>query len=196
MTEEKRPVLSLKRKPAADTAATGTPETPVVVRRKKVVVVTTPPAWKLKKEKLAQAKQAAEAAASQPAPEAVKAVKTPGPVRYLRLLPPEQAIMTLKAFWPQLFDGDSPRLLATGMREQLFADIAGRDLPLSHKQVIKCLKSLTRSAGYLSRMREGASRYDLQGNVVATVTADEAHYASERMMKELLRAERKMSQTV
>jgi sRNA-binding protein len=39
-------------------------------------------------------------------------------------------------------------------------------------------------------------RYDLQGNVVATVTADEAHYASERMMKELLRAERKMSQTV
>ncbi|MDV1894642.1 ProQ/FINO family protein, partial [Raoultella ornithinolytica] len=76
------------------------------------------------------------------------------------------------------------------------ADIAGRDLPLSHKQVIKCLKSLTRSAGYLSRMREGASRYDLQGNVVATVTADEAHYASERMMKELLRAERKMSQTV
>lgn len=117
-------------------------------------------------------------------------------MRYLRLLPPEQAIMTLKVFWPQLFDGNSPRLLATGMREQLLADIASRDLPLSHKQVIKCLKSLTRSAGYLSRMREGASRYDLQGNVVATVTADEAHYASERMMKELLRAERKMSQTV
>ena len=104
--------------------------------------------------------------------------------------------MTLKAFWPQLFDGNSPRLLATGMREQLFADIASRDLPLSHKQVIKCLKSLTRSAGYLSRMREGDSRYDLQGNAVATVTAEEAKYASERMMKELLRAERKMSQTI
>jgi hypothetical protein len=163
-----------------------------VVRRKKVVVVSTPPAWKVKKEKLE--KQAAEAAARQTVPVMVKALKAP-PVRYLPLLP-EQAIMTLKAFWPQLFDGDSPRLLATGMREQLFADIAGRDLPLSHKQVIKCLKSLTRSAGYLSRMREGASRYDLQGNVVATVTADEAHYASERMMKELLRAERKMSQTV
>lgn len=49
------------------------------------------------------------------------------------------------------------------MREQLFADIVNRDLPLSHKQVIKCLKSLTRSAGYLSRMKVGASRYDLQG---------------------------------
>ncbi|STV46730.1 conjugal transfer fertility inhibition protein FinO [Klebsiella pneumoniae subsp. rhinoscleromatis] len=160
------------------------------------MVVSTPPAWKVKKEKLEQAKKTAEAAALQIAEEAVKAAKTPPPVRYLQLLPPEQAIMTLKAFWPQLFEGNAPRLLATGMREQLFADIAGRDLPLSHKQVIKCLKSLTRSAGYLSRMREGASRYDLQGNVVATVTAEEAQYASERMMKELLRAERKMSQTI
>ena len=174
MSEEKRPVLSLKRKPAAE---------------------RTPPAWKVKKEKLEQAKKAAEAAARQAAAEPVKAAKVPPPVRYLRLLPPEQASMTLKAFWPQLFDGNSPRLLATGMREQLFADIASRDLPLSHKQVIKCLKSLTRSAGYLSRMREGASRYDLQGNAVATVTAEEAQYASERMMKELLRTERMRSQT-
>ncbi|WP_200780730.1 fertility inhibition protein FinO [Klebsiella oxytoca] len=196
MVEEKRPVLSLKRKPAADSTGPDSPGSPGVVRRKKVVVVSTPPAWKVKKEKLEQAKQAAEAAAHQAVPEPVKVAKAPPPVRYLRLLPPEQAIMTLKAFWPQLFDGNSPRLLATGMREKLFADIARRDLPLSHKQVIKCLKSLTRSAGYLSRMREGASRYDLQGNAVATVTAEEARYASERMMKELLRAERKMSQTI
>jgi hypothetical protein len=161
----------------------------------KVVVVSTPPAWKVKKEKLEQAKKAAEAAARQAAEEAVKAAKTPPPVRYLQLLPPEQAIMTLKAFWPQLFEGNAPRLLATGMREQLFADITERDLPLSHKQVIKCLKSLTRSAGYLSRMREGASRYDLQGNAVATVTTEEARYAGERMMKELLRTERMRSQS-
>lgn len=195
MAEEKRPVLSLKRKPAAESTGKNVTGTPGVVRRKKVVVVSTPPAWKVKKEKLEQAKKAAEAAARQSVAEPVKAAKAPPPVRYLQLLPPEQAIMTLKAFWPQLFDGNSPRLLATGMREQLFADIAGRDLPLSHKQVIKCLKSLTRSAGYLSRMREGASRYDLQGNVVATVTAEEAKYAGERMMKELLRTERMRSQS-
>ena len=197
MSEEKRPVLSLKRKPAENstTSAEATPA-PGVVRRKKVVVVSSPPAWKAKKEKLEKVKQAAEAAARNAAPVPVKAVKTPPPVRYLRLLPPEQAIMTLKAFWPQLFDGNAPRLLATGMREQLFADIVNRDLPLSHKQVIKCLKSLTRSAGYLSRMKVGASRYDLQGNAVATVTAEEAQYASERMMKELLRTERMRSQSV
>ena len=194
MSEEKRPVLSLKRKPAENsTAPAEATPVPGVVRRKKVVVVSSPPAWKAKKEKLEKVKQAAEAATRNAAP--VKVVKTPPPVRYLRLLPPEQAIMTLKAFWPQLFDGNSPRLLATGMREQLFADIVNRDLPLSHKQVIKCLKSLTRSAGYLSRMKVGASRYDLQGNAVATVTAEEAQYASERMMKELLRTERMRSQS-
>ncbi|EMP4205749.1 fertility inhibition protein FinO [Klebsiella variicola] len=194
MSEEKRPVLSLKRKPAENsTAPAEATPAPGVVRRKKVVVVSSPPAWKAKKAKLEKVKQAAEAATRNAAP--VKAVKTPPPVRYLRLLPPEQAIMTLKAFWPQLFDGNSPRLLATGMREQLFADIVNRDLPLSHKQVIKCLKSLTRSAGYLSRMKEGASRYDLQGNAVATVTAEEAQYASERMMKELQRTERMRSQS-
>ncbi|HEO9814698.1 TPA: fertility inhibition protein FinO [Klebsiella variicola] len=194
MSEEKRPVLSLKRKPAENSTAPAE-ATPAlgVVRRKKVVVVSSPPAWKAKKAKLEKVKQAAEAATRNAAP--VKVVKTPPPVRYLRLLPPEQAIMTLKAFWPQLFDGNSPRLLATGMREQLFADIVNRDLPLSHKQVIKCLKSLTRSAGYLSRMKVGASRYDLQGNAVATVTAEEAQYASERMMKELLRTERMRSQS-
>jgi Tfp pilus assembly protein PilX len=128
-----------------------------VVRRKKVVVVSAPPAWKVKKEKLERAKQAAEAAARQAEPVPVKATKAPPPVRYLRLTAaragdhdPEGVLATAVR-----------RQLATsaghGMREQLFADIARRDLPLSHKQVIKCLKSLTRSAGYLSRMREGAS---------------------------------------
>ena len=95
MSEEKRPVLSLKRKPATDNAGannnTGTPD--VVVRRKKVVVVSTPPAWKVKKEKLE--KKAAEAAARKTVPVMAKALKVPPPVRYLRLLPPEQAIMTL-----------------------------------------------------------------------------------------------------
>lgn len=196
MSEEKRPVLSLKRKPAENstTSAEATPALVWCAERRSWW--SRPRRPEGKKEKLEKVKQAAEAAARNAAPVPVKAVKTPPPVHYLRLLPPEQAIMTLKAFWPQLFDGNSPRLLATGMREQLFADIVNRDLPLSHKQVIKCLKSLTRSAGYLSRMKVGASRYDLQGNAVATVTAEEAQYASERMMKELLRAERKMSQTL
>ena len=194
MTEEKRPTLSLKKKPAEQSTGTE-PESPRIVRRKQVVNVTTPPAWKVKKEKLAR--KAEQIASAKPVPpEPASPEKTNRKIRYLRLPALQVAIDPLQPWWPALFDGDKPRLLATGMREQLFADIVNRDLPLSHKQVIKCLKSLTRSAGYLSRMKVGASRYDLQGNAVATVTAEEAQYASERMMKELLRAERKMSQTL
>ena len=64
MSEEKRPVLSLKRKPAENsTAPAEATPAPGVVRRKKVVVVSSPPAWKAKKEKLEKVKQAAEAAA-------------------------------------------------------------------------------------------------------------------------------------
>ncbi|MDZ2238121.1 conjugal transfer protein, partial [Klebsiella pneumoniae] len=53
MSEEKRPVLSLKRKPAENsTAPAEATPAPGVVRRKKVVVVSSPPAWKAKKAKL------------------------------------------------------------------------------------------------------------------------------------------------
>jgi hypothetical protein len=51
MTEDKRPTLSLKRKPGKTPAGADTAR---VVRRKQVVNVTTPPAWKVKKEKLAR----------------------------------------------------------------------------------------------------------------------------------------------
>ena len=85
MAEEKRPVLSLKRKPAENsTAPAEATPAPGVVRRKKVVVVSSPPAWKAKKAKLEKAKQAAEADARNAAPAPDKAVKTPPPVRYLR----------------------------------------------------------------------------------------------------------------
>ncbi|MFW8320155.1 conjugal transfer protein, partial [Klebsiella pneumoniae] len=79
--EEKRPVLSLKRKPAENsTAPAEATPAPGVVRRKKVVVVSSPPAWKAKKAKLEKAKQAAEADARNAAPAPDKAVKTPPPV--------------------------------------------------------------------------------------------------------------------
>ena len=80
MSEEKRPVLSLKRKPA-ENSTTSAEATPAlgVVRRQKVVAVSSPPAWKAKNAKLEKVKQAAEAAARTAAPGAVKPVKTPPP---------------------------------------------------------------------------------------------------------------------
>ncbi|EOH0530096.1 TPA: fertility inhibition protein FinO [Klebsiella pneumoniae] len=182
MTEEKRPTLSLKKKPAE--RSTGTePESPRIVRRKQVVNVTTPPAWKVKKEKLAR--KAEKIASAEPVPpEPASPEKTNRKIRYLRLPALQVAIDTLQPWWPALFDGDKPRLLATGIRETIFNDIASRGIPLSHKQVIKCLKRITRSEQYLSSMIAGAERVDLNGTPVSVVTPDEEQYAKLRMEKQ------------
>ncbi|HBU8525035.1 TPA: fertility inhibition protein FinO [Klebsiella aerogenes] len=179
MTEDKRPTLSLKRKPGEKTPEAGA-DTVRVVRRKQVVNVTTPPAWKVKKEKLARKTE--QPAPPTPAP--VIPEKAVRPVRYLRLPALQEATDALKAWWPALFEGDAPRLLAIGTREAFFDDMAERGIPLSHKRVIKCLKSITRSELYLSSMIAGAERVDLHGNPVSVVTPDEEKYAQLRLEKQ------------
>ena len=182
MTEEKRPTLSLKKKSAEQSTGTE-PESPRIVRRKQVVNVTTPPAWKVKKEKLAR--KAEQIASAKPVPpEPANPEKPNRKIRYLRLPALQVAIDTLQPWWPALFDGDKPRLLATGIRETIFNDIASRGIPLSHKQVIKCLKRITRSEQYLSSMIAGAERVDLNGTPVSVVTPDEEQYAKLRMEKQ------------
>ncbi|HFN0855573.1 fertility inhibition protein FinO [Klebsiella pneumoniae] len=182
MTEEKRPTLSLKKKSAEQSTGTE-PESPRIVRRKQMVNVTTPPAWKVKKEKLAR--KAEQIASAKPVPpEPANPEKPNRKIRYLRLPALQVAIDTLQPWWPALFDGDKPRLLATGLRETIFNDIASRGIPLSHKQVIKCLKRITRSEQYLSSMIAGAERVDLNGTPVSVVTPDEEQYAKLRMEKQ------------
>ncbi|HCF8354345.1 fertility inhibition protein FinO [Klebsiella pneumoniae] len=194
MTEEKRPTLSLKKKPAGQSTGTE-PESPRIVRRKQVVNVTTPPAWKVKKEKLAR--QAEQIASAEPVPpEPASPEKTNRKIRYLRLPALQVAIDTLQPWWPALFDGDKPRLLATGIRETIFNDIASRGIPLSHKQVIKCLKRITRSEQYLSSMIAGAERVDLNGTPVSVVTPDEEQYAKLRMEKQRRQQARTQSDMV
>ncbi|AXI38060.1 IncF plasmid conjugative transfer fertility inhibition protein FinO (plasmid) [Escherichia coli] len=72
---------------------------------------------------------------------------------------------TLKPWWPGLFDGDTPRLLACGIRDVLLEDVAQRNIPLSHKKLRRALKAITRSESYLCAMKAGACRYDTEGYV-------------------------------
>ena len=53
--------------------------------------------------------------------------------------------------------------------------------PISNKRIKRCLKSITRSKVYLSQTVVGAPRYDIKGNAVATVEANEQQYAIERL---------------
>lgn len=168
MADQKRPVLTLKRKTEGDAP---------VRSRKTVINVTTPPKWKVKKQKLSE-KAAREVELAAKKAQAKQALSV-----YLRLPTPEEAVDTLKPWWPGLFDGDTPRIFACGVREALFEDAARRGIPLSHKKIIRALKAIARSEAYLGAMKAGACRYDTEGYVTEHITVEEEQYALARLAK-------------
>lgn len=168
MTEQKRPVLTLKRK---------TEGTAPVRSRKTIINVTTPPKWKVKKQKLAE-KAAREAELAAKKAQARQALSI-----YLNLPTLDEAVNTLKPWWPGLFDGDTPRLLSCGIRDVLLEDVAQRNIPLSHKKLRRALKAITRSESYLGAMKAGACRYDTEGYVTEHISQEEEVYAAARLEK-------------
>ena len=95
----------------------------------------------------------------------------------------DEAVNTLKPWWPELFDGDTPRLLACGIRDVLLEDVAQRNIPLSHKKLRRALKAITRSESYLCAMKAGACRYDTEGYVTEHISQEEEAYAAARLDK-------------
>ncbi|EIY0669795.1 fertility inhibition protein FinO [Salmonella enterica] len=168
MTDQKRPVLTLKRRTEGEAP---------VRSRKTIINVATPPKWKVKKQKLSEkAVRDAELAAKKAQAREALAV-------YLKLTSLNDAVSTLKPWWPGLSDGDTPRLLQRGIREVLFVETAERGIPLSHKKILRALKGITRSEAYLTAMVAGACRYDTRGCVTAHITAEEEAYARARLEK-------------
>lgn len=168
MTEQKRPVLTLKRKTEGETPTRS---------RKTIINVTTPPKWKVKKQKLAE-KAAREAELAAKKAQARQALSI-----YLTLPSLDEAVNTLKPRWPGLFDGNTPRLLACGIREVLLDEVSQRNIPLSHKKLRRALKAITRSESYLGAMKAGACRYDTEGYVTEHITQEEEQYAQARPEK-------------
>ena len=159
MTEQKRPVLTLTRKTEGETP---------VRRRKTIINVTTPPKWKVKKQKLAE-KAAREAELAAKKAQARQALSI-----YLTLPSLDEAVNTLKPWWPGLFDG---------IREVLLDEVFQRNIPLSHKKLSRALKAITRSESYLCAMKAGACRYDTEGYVTEHITQEEEQYAQARLEK-------------
>ena len=197
MSDEKRKTLTLKRKPAEttesgadsanDTSSSSTLQLPRVVGRKKVVTVTTPPAWKVKKQALAvKVPPKIETPPALPLKSVEQAIKEAVPRQVkvpkgVKIIPLDEAINEMKTYWPGLFDGDVPRLIAIGSFEKLVADKQLNDYPISNKRIKRCLISITRSKAYLSQTVVGAPRYDIKGNVVDAVEECEQQYAIERL---------------
>lgn len=178
-----RPVLKLKRRPSASAEVEADTLSPVVSRRKVIVVNNTP---RYKKKKVAtellvvpqQAVQAESPVVNNVAPVQRKKVR---PNKRAFMVPSEIAVKTLRAFWPGLFDDEQLRPLAAGTREALFRDAENNEFPLSRKQIVRCLKSLTRTTDYQSSIVAGAARYDLNGAVSGYVTTDDEAYARDRV---------------
>ena len=148
-----------------------------IARLKTIINVTTPPKWKVKKQKLAE-KAAREAELAAKKAQARQALSI-----YLNLPTLDDAVNTLKPWWPGLFDGDTPRLLACGIRDVLLEDVAQRNIPLSHKKLRRALKAIIRSESYLCAMKAGACRYDTEGYVTEHISQEEEAYAAERLDK-------------
>ena len=197
MSDEKRKTLTLKRKPpettgggtdnSTDTKTLSTLQGPRVVGRKKVVTVTTPPVWKVKKQALAaKVPPKSETPPALPLKSVEQAIKEAVPRQVkvpkgVKIIPLDEAINEMKTYWPGLFDGDVPRLIAIGTFEKLVADKQLNDYPISNKRIKRCLISITRSKEYLSQTVVGAPRYDIKGNVVDAVEECEQQYAIERL---------------
>lgn len=100
------------------------------------------------------------------------------------------ALRALTDSWPQLFNTELPlRLMKTGIRVEMEADIIARQLPVSAKQLRRCLRSLTRSEGYLNATTPGGKRYGLDGLPVGVVTEEEYQLSRLRLEKILKRRE-------
>lgn len=210
MTDEQRPKLTLRRKPAPDVKeTTGGPGEPVrSVTRKKTVVVSQPPAWKLRKQEQEEKEKAERVAAKEAKRqekarlwaerqaqerEALRAAKRKPPPepKFRTLMTLEEAVAEIARCWPALALNGLPRLLAINIREAMIDDIRSRNLDMSVKKLKRCLSAITRSDAYLEAMTEGAWRIDIDGQPVDRVTAEEAAYAVRRKEQEHARLQRK-----
>ncbi|MGC6233477.1 ProQ/FINO family protein [Hafnia paralvei] len=91
---------------------------------------------------------------------------------------PADAVQTLRTHWPGLFTGGQLRPLAIGVREQLFADVMQRALPLSRKAIRRCLKTLTRTETYLSGLTAGVACYNADGSVESLIPPERERAAT------------------
>ncbi|HEN3636756.1 TPA: hypothetical protein U5E40_001351 [Yersinia enterocolitica] len=181
MTGERK-ILTLKRKSAPEHQEK-TSEIPVPLSRKKIRIEAKPNPRKKKKATETVVKTTLQLKTAKNETPVLR-VKEPTPIkppRPKRTLPYDEAVGIMQGYWPGLFEGKQPRLLKINIREDLYHDIEQRELPLSHKVLRRCLKSITRSPNYLLQTITDAPRYNIDSVVNGYVTELEYQYALKRL---------------
>ena len=181
MTGERK-ILTLKRKSPPEHQEKVS-ETPVPLSRKKIRIEAKPNPRKKKMatEPVVETTLQLKTAKNETPAIRVKEPKPIKPPRPKRTLPYDEAVSIMQVYWPGLFEGNQPRLLKINIREDLYHDIEQRELPLSHKVLRRCLKSITRSPDYLSQIHTDAPRYNLDGVVEGHVNEQEYQFAVESL---------------
>ncbi|MGE4781411.1 ProQ/FINO family protein [Yersinia enterocolitica] len=181
MTGERK-ILTLKRKSPPEHQEKIS-ETPVPLSRKKIKIEAKPNPRKKKMatEPVVETTLQPKTAKNETPVLRVREPKPIKPPRPKRTLSYDEALSIMQPYWPGLFDGQQPRLMKINIREDLYHDIEQRELPLSRKVLRRCLKSITRSADYLSQIQKDTPRYNLNGIVDGHVNELEYQFAIEKL---------------
>ncbi|WP_272682182.1 ProQ/FINO family protein [Providencia sp. PROV129] len=157
-----------------------------ITRRRKQVVVNT----QRKPNKPVKTTPTASPKKVTPPPEKKKdTVVTPLEKKITLPTPPKQhlslevAIANLSEYWPHLFPNGQLRPMAVGIREALFADKKGRELPISYKKLKRSLAAISHSVKYRTTIMPGAVRYDKDGQPDGTVTESDVVDTLKRIQK-------------
>ncbi|ECE0791355.1 proQ/FINO family protein [Salmonella enterica subsp. diarizonae] len=83
------------------------------------------------------------------------------------------------AFWPELFNLDSPKPLKVGVLDDIQRDIAARSLTIGAGVLKAAIASYTRRIRYKKAIAAGGARYDLSGQPCGEITPEQQQTAAD-----------------
>lgn len=175
---EKRPTLSIKRKPTNPIAkaqpkgqfkAAGKPATP-----------SKPPKTHEAADKTAKSLTAASVASEQSRLSKAELIARN---RAKKIRQGEAALPLLIQLWPSVFSLTAPKPLKIGIKEDVIAYAAERGLELSKAQITAALMVYTNRTEYRSAVLHGGHRIDLHGLPAGEVDEKAVEHANRRLEK-------------
>lgn len=171
MTEQKRPTLTIKRKPK------------IFVDPKHANNPAPPPPKPAKQPKAKAPKPIKAPKPKQEPPKPLSREKRIARNRAKKLRRGQEAIASLIAHWPQLFSLEQPKPLKIGIAADIYKDIKARELELTRAKTGAALMFYTQTPVYQEAVCAGGNRFDLSGQPCGEITEKQKNYAQEQLEK-------------
>lgn len=188
MTEEKRPTLSIKRKPKLfvnpkhgnkpSTAGTSAKEKPSKPAKKAEPTKPPKPPKPLKAKVEKPVKEVTpKKAPPKPLSKAERAKRN----RAKMLRKGQVSIVKLVALWPDIFDLDNPKPLKIGIAPVIRREAREKSLGVTSAQIGYALRYHTQSQAYLLAILKNSNRFDLDGQVCGEITEKEKDHTKNKL---------------